>query len=48
MAEGLYIPFLVTLLQDRNKIDEEKKFKSNTTDNEISPTKFSVILNIST
>ena len=34
-------------LQDRNKIDEEKKIKSNTIDNEMSLTTFSVILNIS-
>ena len=34
-------------LQDRNKIDEEKKNKSNTIDNEMSLTTFSVILNIS-
>ena len=47
-VESLYIFFpLKHSLQDRNKIDEEKKIKSNTNDDEMSLTTFSVILIIS-
>ena len=47
-VEGLYIFFpLKHFLQDRNKIDEGKKIKSNTIENEMSLNTFSVILNIS-
>ena len=47
-VESFYIFFpFKHFLQDRNKIDEEQKIKSNTIDNEMSLTTFSVILNIS-
>ena len=47
-VEGLYIFFpFKYFLYDRNKIDEGKKIMSNTIDNEMSLTTFSVILNIS-
>ena len=44
-VESFYIFFpFKHFLQDRNKIDEEQKIKSNTIDNEMSLTTFSVIL----
>ena len=45
-VEGLYISFLLNTFYKIEIKQTKKKFKSNTTDNEMSLTTFSIILNI--
>ena len=45
-VEGLYISFLLNTFYKIEKIDEEKNSSLTTTDNKMSLTTFSIILNI--